>query len=102
MLPVYVQRPELTRDLARNDVVRLYYEIRSRPDRPVHLELKDVELRWVQGNTWAGAAKVVLRFGKTYELGAGFGIKNGEFDHANSFLPDPDQTRADTEDLQHP
>ncbi len=43
VLPVYVLRPELTRDLARNDVVRLYYEIRSRPDRPVHLELKDVE-----------------------------------------------------------
>ncbi len=43
VLPVYVTRPELTRDLARNDVVRLYYEIRSRPDRPVHLQLKDVE-----------------------------------------------------------
>jgi hypothetical protein len=43
VLPVYVRRPELTRDLARNDVVRLYYDVRSRPDRPVHLELKDVE-----------------------------------------------------------
>ena len=43
VLPVYVTRPELTRDLARNDVVRLSYEIRSRPDRPVHLELRDVE-----------------------------------------------------------
>jgi proteasome lid subunit RPN8/RPN11 len=29
-------------------------------------------------------------------------IKKGEFDHANSFLPDPDQTRADKEELQHP
>ena len=29
-------------------------------------------------------------------------IKKGEFDHANSFLPDPDQTRADKEDLLHP
>ena len=29
-------------------------------------------------------------------------IKNGEFDHANSFLPDPDQTRADKEDMEHP
>ena len=29
-------------------------------------------------------------------------IKNGEFDHANSFLPDADQTRADKEELQHP
>jgi hypothetical protein len=43
VLPVYVTRPELTRDLARNDVVRLYYEIRSRPDRPVHLQLQDIE-----------------------------------------------------------
>jgi proteasome lid subunit RPN8/RPN11 len=29
-------------------------------------------------------------------------IKNGEFDHANSFLPDSDQTRADREVLEHP
>lgn len=29
-------------------------------------------------------------------------IKKGDFDHANSFLPDPDQTRADKEDLVHP
>jgi hypothetical protein len=43
VLPVYVRKPELTRDLARNDVVRLYYDIRSRPDLPVHLQLKDVE-----------------------------------------------------------
>lgn len=43
VVPVYVGRPELTRDLARNDVVRLSYEIRSRPDRPVHLQLRDVE-----------------------------------------------------------
>jgi hypothetical protein len=43
VLPVYVTRPELTRGLARNDVVRLFYEIRTRPDRPVHLQLADVE-----------------------------------------------------------
>jgi hypothetical protein len=43
VLPVYVRRPELTRNLARNDVVRLFYEIRSRPDRPVHLELQEIE-----------------------------------------------------------
>jgi proteasome lid subunit RPN8/RPN11 len=29
-------------------------------------------------------------------------IKKGEFDHANSFLPDPDQTRADKEEMEHP
>lgn len=43
VLPVPVQRPELTRGLARNDVVRLHYEIRPRPEEPVHLELADVE-----------------------------------------------------------
>jgi proteasome lid subunit RPN8/RPN11 len=29
-------------------------------------------------------------------------IKNGKFDHANSFLPDPDQTKADKEELTWP
>jgi proteasome lid subunit RPN8/RPN11 len=29
-------------------------------------------------------------------------IKGGEFDHANSFLPDADQTKADNEPLDHP
>ncbi len=43
VLPVFVTRPELTSNLARNDVVRLFYEIRRRPDRPVHLELEDIE-----------------------------------------------------------
>jgi hypothetical protein len=43
------------------------------------LELKDVELKWAEGTNWAGSAKVVLRFGKTYEIGAGFGIKDGDF-----------------------
>jgi hypothetical protein len=43
VLPVFVSRPELTKNLARNDVVRLAYEIRTLPDRPVHLQLKDVE-----------------------------------------------------------
>jgi hypothetical protein len=42
VVPVFVARPELTRNLARNDVVRLHYEIRNWPDRPVHLELADV------------------------------------------------------------
>lgn len=43
ILPLFVRRPDLTRALARNDVVRLFYEIRPYPDRPVHLELADVE-----------------------------------------------------------
>jgi proteasome lid subunit RPN8/RPN11 len=29
-------------------------------------------------------------------------IKNGKFDHANSFLPDPDQTKAEKEQLTWP
>ncbi|WP_153067118.1 hypothetical protein [Steroidobacter cummioxidans] len=41
VLPVPVRRPELTRNLARNDVVRLSYQIRSEPDKPVHLRLRE-------------------------------------------------------------
>ena len=44
------------------------------------LELKDVELKWQQGNTWSGSAKLVVNFSKKYTIGAGFGIKEGEFD----------------------
>ena len=29
-------------------------------------------------------------------------IQRGQFDHAKSFLPDPDQTRADAEELKWP
>ena len=29
-------------------------------------------------------------------------IKDGKFDHANSFLPDPDQTHAENEELSYP
>lgn len=43
VLPVYVRRPELTRKLARNDVVRLWFEIRAEPQKPVHLQLSDIE-----------------------------------------------------------
>ena len=28
-------------------------------------------------------------------------IKQGKFDHANSWLPDADQTQADKEELEH-
>ena len=44
------------------------------------LELKDVKLKWQQGGTWSGSAKLVLKFAKTYTIGAGFGIKDGGFD----------------------
>ena len=43
VLPVHVERLELTRDLARNDVVRVAYEIRRRPEGTAHLQLRDVE-----------------------------------------------------------
>jgi proteasome lid subunit RPN8/RPN11 len=29
-------------------------------------------------------------------------VRDGKFDHARSFLPDPDQTRADNEELKWP
>ena len=45
------------------------------------LELKDVQLKWQQGGTWAGAATLVLRTAKSLEVGAGFGIKEGGFDY---------------------
>jgi hypothetical protein len=44
------------------------------------LELKDVQLKWQEGGTWAGGATLVLRTAKSLEVGAGFGIKNGGFD----------------------
>lgn len=44
------------------------------------LELKDVQLKWQQGGTWAGGATLVLRTAKSLEVGAGFGIKEGGFD----------------------
>lgn len=44
------------------------------------IELKDVKLKWQQGGTWAGAATLVLNFARKYEVGAGFGIKEGGFD----------------------
>ena len=50
------------------------------------LELKDVQLRWQQGGTWAGSAVVVLKFANAYEVGAGFGIKEGGFDYLRGGL----------------
>ena len=50
------------------------------------LELKDVQLKWQQGGTWAGNATLVLRTAKSLEVGAGFGIKNGGFDYLRGSL----------------
>jgi hypothetical protein len=46
----------------------------------VGVELKDVSLGYQSGGTWAGGATLVLRFAKPYEIGAAFGLKNGDFD----------------------
>lgn len=46
----------------------------------VGLSLKDVNVKFVDGSTWSGSAKVVLRFVSPYEVGAGFGLDNGDFD----------------------
>jgi hypothetical protein len=47
------------------------------------IQLKDVRFKWQQGGTWAGSAKLVLNFARKYEVGAGFGIKEGSFDYLN-------------------
>lgn len=41
VVPVYVKKPSLGRDLFRNDVVRVAYQIQKRPDSPTHLVLDD-------------------------------------------------------------
>jgi hypothetical protein len=42
VLPIYVKHPQLTKNLARNDVVRLHYELDTPPERPLHLKLRDI------------------------------------------------------------
>ena len=44
------------------------------------IELKDVSVKWKEGSSWSGEAKLSLRFAKSYSLGAGFGLKDGGFD----------------------
>ena len=39
IVPVFVERPELTKDLYRNDMVELKIKARSYPNRPMHLAL---------------------------------------------------------------
>jgi hypothetical protein len=55
-------------------------EIKLAEVNALALELKDVRLKWQQGGTWSGSAKLVVKFSKKYTVGAGFGIKEGEFD----------------------
>lgn len=46
----------------------------------VAVELKDIQFKWQEGDNWFGSAKVVLKFAKSLTVGAGFGIKSGDFD----------------------
>lgn len=50
------------------------------PDLNVEaLELKDVDLKYVDSGTFSGSAKVVLDFYDKLTVGAGYGIKNNNF-----------------------
>jgi hypothetical protein len=42
VLPIYAPDPKFTANLARNDVVRLHYELDTPPERPLHLKLRDI------------------------------------------------------------
>jgi hypothetical protein len=44
------------------------------------LELKNVDLKYSNTNTWSGSADVVLDFADKLQVGGGFGIKNGSLD----------------------
>ncbi len=47
------------------------------------IELRDVTVKYTGPGSWGGSAKVVLKFGRQLTVGAGFGIKNGDFDYLN-------------------
>lgn len=44
------------------------------------LTLNDLTLHYQDGGTWNGSVKATLNFAKKLTIGAGFGIKNGDFD----------------------
>jgi hypothetical protein len=44
------------------------------------LTLTDVALHYENSGTWSGSVKATLNFAKKLTVGAGFGIKNGDFD----------------------
>ena len=39
VLPIFVESTEFTKDLYRGDIIMLSYQIQSRPQQPIHLEL---------------------------------------------------------------
>lgn len=48
------------------------------------LTLSDLNLHYQNGGTWNGSVKATLNFAKKLTVGAGFGIKNGDFDSLNA------------------
>lgn len=44
------------------------------------LTLTDIDLKYTNSGTWSGSAKATLNFARSLTIGAGFGIKNGDFD----------------------
>lgn len=41
IVPMFVRKPELTKNLSRNDIVSLAYVVRTGPEHPMHLNLDD-------------------------------------------------------------
>ncbi len=52
------------------------------------LELKDVDVKYVDSGTFSGSAKVVLQFDDNLTVGAGYGIKNNNFDFLTGSVDD--------------
>lgn len=48
------------------------------------LTLSDLNLHYQNGGNWNGSVKATLNFAKKLTVGAGFGIKNGDFDSLNA------------------
>jgi hypothetical protein len=48
------------------------------------LTLSDLSLHYENGGTWSGSVKATLNFAKKLTVGAGFAIKNGDFDRLNA------------------
>ena len=55
-------------------------EIKLNKVSALGLELKDVSVKWREGDSWSGGATLTLPFAAQYSVGAGFGLKEGEFD----------------------
>jgi len=48
VLPIYVHNAELTKNLARNDIVELKFHIQKKPNEPTHLGINEKETNPVQ------------------------------------------------------